>query len=173
MHLHLQWVGPYDYASATMMRDSKTDFGIYQVYGTHPIYGSDALLYVGKASEQTFGTRLSQHDWIAHNQDSSRIQIYLGRLHTYADTPVFEEWSRQISIVERLLIFAHTPAGNSSGLNVSLDDDVQAVHVLNWGQFRDLMPEVSGVRYSARYSSYQNYRAYGADSEANEVRHGR
>lgn len=35
---------------------NSTDAGLYQIYGSHPAYGTDALLYIGKAS--SFAERL-------------------------------------------------------------------------------------------------------------------
>lgn len=59
--IHMVWEGPYSYEEITnTLRDEYCDFGVYQIYGAHPIYGSDVLLYIGKADQQTFGVRLSQ-----------------------------------------------------------------------------------------------------------------
>lgn len=161
MHIHVEWMGPYTYSEAMQLRDEYVDYGVYQIYGAHPIYGSDVLIYIGKADKQTFGTRLSQEGWNYHNQDSSRILVYVGRLSGYEGTPLSKEWSRQISLVERLLIYSHWPSGNSSGLNVQFGEDLHNIHVLNWGKYRDLLPEVSGARYSDRYDSDDGYEQYG------------
>lgn len=159
MHVHVEWSGPYKYDEARSLRDD-TDFGVYQIYGTHPAYGSDVLIYIGKADMQTFGVRLSQESWGGYNQDALRVLVYVGRLSGYEGTPTDKEWSRQIALVERFLIFAHWPAGNSSGLNVQFGKEFHDVHILNWGQYRDLLPEVSGARYSDRYDSSEGYTPY-------------
>jgi hypothetical protein len=41
------------------------DYGIYQIYGTHDLSGSDTLFYVGQADSGTFGFRIMAHqsDW--------------------------------------------------------------------------------------------------------------
>ncbi|MCQ4241913.1 hypothetical protein [Stutzerimonas stutzeri] len=157
-HIHVQWEGPFSYDDACKLRDGAHDYGIYQIYGSHPVYGSDVLIYIGKADIQTFGARLSQHHWHYTNQD--KLTVYVGRLHGYGDTPADTQWSQQIAHVERLLIYSHWPAGNSSGLNVQLRDDFHYIHVLNWGKFRDLLPEVSGARYSNMYYSEEGYTPY-------------
>lgn len=159
VHIHVQWDGPFSYDKA-LEQKGETDFGVYQIYGSHPVYGSDVLLYVGKAVQQTFGKRLSQEFWNYHNQDSTRVAVYVGKLSGYEGTPDDDTWADQISMVERLLIYSHWPAGNSSGLNVKFGDDLHDVHVLNWGKYRDLLPEVSGARYSNRYGSDENYSEY-------------
>ena len=161
MHIHVQWTGPLSYREALALNDENVDFGVYQIYGAHPVYGKDVLLYIGKADYQTFGKRLSQEVWHEINQDSFRVSVCLGRLSGYTGTPLEEEWSRQISIVERLLIHSHWPAGNSSGLNVRFGSDMHDLHVFNWGDYRSLLPEVSGSRYSDRYDSDERYAAYG------------
>lgn len=148
------------------LRDEYCDFGVYQIYGAHPIYGSDVLLYIGKADQQTFGIRLSQEGW-KYNQDASTVTVYVGRLGGYKATPSNQIWSREIDLVERLLIVSHWLAGNSSGLNATFGEDLYPIHVLNWGQFRDLLPEVSGSRYSDRFHSDDGYQTYGESLRGN------
>ncbi|HEY3431015.1 MAG TPA: hypothetical protein VGK09_00575 [Rhodocyclaceae bacterium] len=161
MHIHIQWSSPLKYSEALKLNDEFIDYGVYQVYGTHPLYGSDVLIYIGKADKQTFGKRLSQEGWGTYNQDAARVLVSVGRLSGYKETPPNDEWSRQISDVERLLIYSHWPAGNSSGLNVQFGKEHHDVHVFNWGEYRDLLPEVSGARYSDRYQSQEGYVYYG------------
>ncbi len=159
-HIHVQWDGPLSYEEARQLRDEVHDYGVYQIYGSHPVYGSDVLIYIGKADSQSFGVRLSQHDWQYTNQDSSRLNVYVGRLHGYDGTPTLNKWSTQIAQVESLLIYSHWPAGNSSGLNVRFGSKLHSIHVLNWGNYRDLLAEVSGARYSDKYDSSENYEPY-------------
>lgn len=166
-HIHLQWEGPFSYDDARKLCDGVHDYGIYQIYGSHPVYGSDVLIYIGKADRQTFGSRLSQHHWQNTNQD--KLTVYVGRLHGYSGTPDPDKWSQQIANVECLLIFAHWPAGNSSGLNVRLRSHFHDIHVLNWGKRRDLLAEVSGARYSDRYyceDGYEMYKFYQSQVDA-------
>lgn len=136
------------------------DYGVYQIYGSHTVYGAGVLLYIGKAAQQTFGTRLSQEGW-RNNQDAGRVEIYLGRL-SGKETPDAEEWARQIDSVEKLLIYAHAPACNSSNINTIPDQNLRYVHVLNWGRFRDLLPEVSGDRWTLLHWDMEKYEPYGS-----------
>lgn len=160
MHIHINWEGPYTYEKALQFRNENGDYGVYQIYGTHPVYGRDVLIYIGKADYQTFGKRLSQEQWRTTNSDSSALNVYIGKLGGYGGTPSNEEWSRQISAAERMLIVAHWPAGNSSGLNVSFGEDYHDIHVLNWGNHRSLLPEVSGARYSDHFASGEDYGSF-------------
>jgi len=132
------------------MQNGPTDYGIYQIYGAHHVYGSDALLYIGLAERQTFSTRLSQHRWCHVNHDAGRLQFYVGHLFG-GPTPDDPTWCDFIRLAERLLIHAHKPAENAQKEIAALDEDLWHVHVLNWSQYRDLMPEVSGARWSTRF----------------------
>lgn len=161
MHIHLQWHGPYTKEEAKDLNDDFIDYGVYQIYGAHPVYGSDVLLYIGKASERCFGTRISEHNWTALNQDAESVKVYVGRLCSYSGTPDDDTWRLHIDMAERLLISAHQPARNSSGLNTSFGDNYFEAHILNWGQYKDLLPEVSGARYSSMYYSSESYEPYG------------
>jgi len=161
MHIHIQWLGPYSVDAAAELQDPLIDYGVYQVYGAHPVYGLDVLLYIGRATERCFGRRISEHTWTALNRDASRIKIYVGRLSCYGETPSDDDWRSHIDSAERLLIAAHQPANNASGLNGKFTDHYHDMHILNWGNFRSLLPEVSGPRYSNLYETNEGYAAYG------------
>ena len=46
-----------------------TDYGIYFAFGLHRVYGDHVLLYVGLASDRSFGTRIPEHgDWYGTEQ---------------------------------------------------------------------------------------------------------
>ncbi len=145
--IQVQWDGPYTLVDLPELTNEETDYGIYQIYGKHPTYGSDVLLYIGKADYQTLGRRISQENWIDTN-DSNNTKIYAGRLYGEA-IPSEDEWSKEIDLAERLLIYVHKPAYNSRSVASFPDAELQTVHVLNWGDHRDLLPEVSGLRYTS------------------------
>ena len=148
--IHIDWSGPHTFAEVASF-DGPTDFGIYQVYGAHHVYGSDVLLYIGQAAIQTFAVRFAQHLWCPGNHDAARLQIYVGRLFG-GPTPDNPTWEHHIDMAERLLIQAHKPAENSQKELVR-GLDLAHVHVLNWSQYRDLLPEVSGARWSSRFDN--------------------
>jgi hypothetical protein len=150
--IHLEWEGPLSFAAAKERRGD-SDWGVYQIYGCHPLYGSDVLLYIGKAERQYFGQRLSQEDWWQYGPDSKRMTIYLGRLAGPKTqlAPDDNTWCRWIDLAERLLIFAHHPAWNAQKNIGRLDAELQNIRVLNWGHYRSLHPEVSGARWTSRF----------------------
>ena len=76
--IEILWDGPFKLSELKKL-DSRKDYGIYQVYGTHNISGPNTLLYIGQANQQTFYQRIEQHrnDWL--NWQFSDIELYVGR----------------------------------------------------------------------------------------------
>lgn len=160
--IQIDWDGPYSFEEAMKLKDDCEDFGIYQIYGHHAAYGNQCLLYIGKAERQTFGVRLSQsREWAEKYAvpDIKNISVYVGRLAGDI-APPDEDWSRQIDTAEKMLIYTHSPARNSSNLQNIPIEEYKYVHVVNWGSYRDLLPEVSGARYSNRFTT-EGYATYG------------
>jgi hypothetical protein len=109
--IHIEWNGPFTFSEIKRFT-GEIDYGVYQIYGGHPLYGSNALVYIGKARDQCFGVRIPQEKYWQDNRDANRLNVYLGRL-AGAHTPTDDVWGRQIDLAERLLIFAHSPANNT------------------------------------------------------------
>jgi len=146
--IQIHWEGSYKLEDLPQLMNDKIDYGIYQIYGTHPVYGNDVLLYIGKADSQTLGKRISQENWLYTN-DSNNHKIYIGRLH--GAQPLNEEiWSTYLDLAERLLIYTHKPAYNARSIASFPDKELQLIHVLNWGHHRSLFPEVSGLRWTSK-----------------------
>ena len=159
--IRIEWDGPYSltdigydektgvYTNKNIsVNDEYKDFGVYQVYGFHPIYGNDVLLYIGKAAQQTFAKRLSQEAW-EFNVDHKNITFYVGRLFSDTQPNSEDEWDNMIDQAERMLIYAHEPARNSSNiLNVTKDKaklkEFKNIRIFNYDNYRSLMPEISG-----------------------------
>lgn len=145
---HLLWekVEYQDFESL----NEKKHYGIYQIYGDHPIYGRDILLYIGKAQEQTFAQRLSQHD--DFEETNLRItKLYIGMFLNMDDNN-YVNWGDSIDEAEKILIKAHCPAYNSSMIKgIITDDSLSNIVIFNWGDFGQLLPEISGLRFSKKY----------------------
>jgi len=147
--INIDWDGPYSMKDLKQLSDSEVDFGVYQIYGCHPIYDSDKLLYIGQANKQTFGVRIKQERW-PFNPDPESIKIYIGRI-AGETTPDLKVWEEEINLAEKLLIYTHAPAYNSQNiLRLRNEKDLFGIHVLNWGHHRDLLPEVSGYRWTSQ-----------------------
>jgi len=160
--VHLQWEGPYTWEGKGKLH-KPSDYGIYAIYGCHVLYGVDTLLYIGKASKQTFAVRLSQEVGWMWERDFQRMTIYVGRLHGWDGTPSVAAWEDQIDRVEKLLILAYMPAYNAQK-SIDYDDPrLQEFHILNWGCHRNLLPEVSGWRHSSKYDDETGYKAFTTD----------
>ena len=92
----LVWEGPLTLAEVEQNRLGATDYGIYQIYGTHNS-GADQLLYIGQAAANKFGQRVPWiHEWADWEPKSA--EIYLGRLGSVqpisATLPAQEEWGK-------------------------------------------------------------------------------
>ncbi|KAE8177295.1 hypothetical protein GLP22_07335 [Photobacterium carnosum] len=153
MKIHIDWSSGVSLDEAYTLKSS-IDYGIYQIYGSHPVYGHNVLLYIGKAQDQTFGVRLNQHiKWI-RNQDSTNVRVYTGRISS--DDFQDSDWDLKIDLAERLLIYTHQPACNSSNLN-SLGEMPEDTHVYNWVDRGMLLPEVSAYRYLVADAEFENF----------------
>jgi len=47
--INIKWQGPKGLRNIKNFNNQTNNFGVYQVYGPHPIHGKDCLLYIGKA----------------------------------------------------------------------------------------------------------------------------
>ena len=150
--IHIAWHGPVRISSPHEAEDSEglKHRGVYQIYGGNPTYGGSSLLYIGLAVDQPIGKRIKQEWYWGDNRDSGNIEVYTGPL-IGDKMPTREAWRTQVAQVERLLIYAHRPPYNSRMELGELEPELQQVHVLNWGQHRDLMPEVSGLRWTSHH----------------------
>ena len=154
--IFIEWSGPYTYEEIIDNKAKENfdvkpnDFGLYQIYGRHTIYGDGVLLYVGK-TEQKFCERLKGRGIIVDNLDSGNIQIYLGR--TYYDDTLKHNISADISRAESLLIHYHKPGHNSSNIN-SLKYANEDIRVFNIGSYRALHSEVSTIGFIKEQKIY-------------------
>ena len=98
------------------LNDEERDYGVYQVYGEHVVFGAGTFLYIGLARDQTFGRRLSQHDgWIEEDD-----KIVVGRIaeSDYKHDPSdWSDWHELLGDVESLEIYWHSPPYNSKNIN--------------------------------------------------------
>jgi len=137
--IEIWWHGPLKMDDIKRDYDnSYTSYGLYQIYGTHNISGPGTLLYIGKACDQTFSTRLKQQDWI--DWEASATEFYLGQLGGLKNIDD-DEWSRRINLAERLLIYFCAPPYNTQHLNGY--GDIHNTIILNFDKKNRLPLEVS------------------------------
>jgi hypothetical protein len=163
--LYIEWNGPYDFEDLEELQDESCDYGVYQIYGMHPVYGEEVLLYLGQTDNRTFSAKLAQEKeyWDAE-ADFHPLSIYVGRLAGQM-TPGGEVWGEEVDQAARLLIYAHVPVFNARDLGAPPDEDLKEVHLVNWGTYLDLAPEVSGVRWLYKFVEMPHYNIYGKHGE--------
>ena len=160
--IHLLWKGPHVFEDVLRM-DGDADFGIYQVHGPHPASGTESLLYIGQANDQTFGARfrnLDRQKWSPEyapwENNTALLRFFTGRVHPAQyeqDRGAIDDelWETYINMAEKLLICAHAPNWNAQhihGISREQTDVYDNCHILNWGTRASLLPEVSGVRHA-------------------------
>jgi hypothetical protein len=170
--IHIQWQGPYSLRQLDTLKDPRKDRGLYQIYGHHPVYGANVLLYIGQTMGETFGQRIEEHNfYVGFQDDCEHVEVYVGRLKGVS-TPSSGEWRNEINWAERLLTHVHDPAYNSRH-NLELDEADPRVcnaRVLNWGCIRSLQPEVSGRRWTkAKTDEANGFEAYEAPDQYGAV----
>jgi hypothetical protein len=158
--VHILWEGNFSVDHVIKnKKDDEKDCGIYQIYGNHPIYGPNSLLYIGIATDRTFSQRFAEHknQWLK-GSDLDPVTICLGDVYrqlgeVYEESKDFlsQEWKKAIEQCEQLLIYALAPGYNSRNKQSINEVELRDLHILNWGNRRDLFPEISGDRWTEKY----------------------
>ena len=149
--INIWWEGPFlindileNKIDSSIYDNTADRKGLYQIYGIHPLYGSDKLLYIGKTkNESGFRSRLKNR-WIIENGcDDENIKIYLGTIFSF-DENIKNKENNFIEKAEVLLINALKPAFNSSNIQ-SVDKKLieQNYIVYNHNNYRDIYPILS------------------------------
>jgi hypothetical protein len=159
--IHVDWEGPHPLKAVQALNRQK-DYGLYQVYVHHPVYGPGVLAYIGRASDRTFAVRVTEHEWGSGSEnDPQNVEIYVGRLKGNV-TPSRDQWKRDIHLAEMLLIHAHGPAYNSTHImSCESDPEAKDVRIINWGAVRALHREVSGLVWTSASVQFRDYKHYG------------
>jgi hypothetical protein len=149
--INIWWEGSFsiddilnDKIDSSIYDNTADKIGIYQIYGTHPLYGSDKLLYIGRTQNKNgFKSRLKNR-WVVENgQDTKNIKIYLGTIFSYNEAIKNKE-NNFIEKAEVLLINALKPAFNSSNI-LSVDERLQKQNytIYNHNNYKDIYPILS------------------------------
>lgn len=98
--------------------------GVYQIYGTSPLYGMDTLLYIGQA--KNLRNRVKDH----FDVTDSTIGRQPNKSCRYATLP-----SDLLNIVEQTLIVMYKPSFNSARIiQVSPEVKARAFYIQNHGE---------------------------------------
>jgi len=155
--IHVEWSGSYSYSEVinNSLKDDFTvkpsDSGLYQIYGNHPVYGNDVLIYIGKTN-QNFLKRLKGRSVIMDNADFSNVKIYLGKIF-YDNCEHNSSIDEDISKAESLLIHFHKPSNNSSNINSFKCFD-ENITVINIGHYRSLQKCISTKSFTKEIEIY-------------------
>ena len=137
------WEGPFKWGDHE--KEMKDCHVLYSIYGTHPVYGHEALLYIGK-TENIENRMLVHAEWIEDEYDIVNIRVAsMGELTSWDGWDAHPRYGKaradEVADVEALLIYAHQPAYNKIG-----KDGLQAAkgyRIFNTGKIGSLLPEVS------------------------------
>lgn len=151
--IDVYWEGP---KSLEDIKVNKIEgYCLYQIYGTHPIYGPETLLYIGKSEQKNIADRIKNHTWI--DNQANDCKIYIATCGTFIN---WNEWNNdknkrydmydcdkiKISSIESLLIYAHQPSYNSQSLK-SPSFGCIPFRLFNSYRRAALLPEVSTQFY--------------------------
>ena len=147
------WSGPHSPEEVFTTMNGPADYGLYACYGTHSIFGPDALLYIGKADQQRFFERVRQsvEGWMSG--EASAVDVYLGRLGGTSTMTKDEEsaWDERIRRVERLLIYSCQPPYNGTGL--SKPPQLRPTLVLNHGRRHRLTHAATSLSWDSQFGT--------------------
>lgn len=126
--------------------------GLYAIYGFHPVYGPDALLYIGMTAEgesmRGFKVRLAEH--FASNKKKTGLfwyaretTVYVATVYDEAETAEIQTAEGGLGLVESLLIASHTPAMNQQSIHIPTRE-AQNVLLYNYESRGSLLPICSG-----------------------------
>ena len=135
--VRVEWEGPLTVDEVLELRNRNRDFGLYQIYGRHIIFGLNSLLYVG-STNKTFSQRLRNGHvgWLA---DEESVFLHIGRINRED----YEVDRREvIKDTEALTIYWHSPPYNSSNIGTYKG---QRLRVVNIGKRGSLDAEFSST----------------------------
>ena len=138
--VRIEWEGPLSLAEV-IQRDGTEDYGLYMIEGHNLLYGCKGGLYFGVACDQTYATRMKQHEgWLKWEQD---VTIRLGRLRMEDyknEPPDWADWCQLVADIEALTIYWHAFPYNSRHI---WSYSGQPLRVQNWGSRGNLQTEYS------------------------------
>jgi hypothetical protein len=112
------WVGPYDCDEDNACGKEKGNV-LYQLYGSHHLYGRDVSLYIGRTERTPFKRILEHEEWIQDEYD--KMAVRYGSIREFGGWKNWENREKPyppvedsvVKKVEALLIYANQPAYNS------------------------------------------------------------
>ncbi len=156
--IKIDWMGPYKIDEITQKKKKlfREEKGLYQIYGYHPLYGNDVLLYIGKTANQTFSKRLKDRYEVEYSSDIYNTKIYLGVIISDNKNLKDNEKIMHIGKAEALLINALKPAYNSFNVkSVNKELAQENFIVYNEGNYRSIYPILSSEYFWKNWKNYE------------------
>jgi hypothetical protein len=145
----VHWEGPHNFEELSS-KSFDENLVLYAIYGTHPIYGRNVLLYIG-TTDSLISTRLSQHAWWVEGEPDP-CGVYMASIGGFTNWQAWEEipkYKRMRSEitkkVEALLIYAHQPVYNQRSKRSAMAS--KGMRIFNTGHRGTLLGEVSALYY--------------------------
>lgn len=143
--IEIVWSGPH-HIKLEEFENFESKDGLYQIYGTHPIYGRNVLLYIGITLNKV-NERIRNHfnSWIKYEFDD--VLVYKGEVVSKEIVDDQKLKEKYIRIAEKLLIYYCVPSYNT---NEKTDiANIENSIVLNFGRIGSLPTEVSTIWYKS------------------------
>lgn len=162
--INIAWEGPFNIdeilkgeIDSNKYEITNDDIGLYQIYGSHPLYGSDVLVYIGRTQNKNgFKSRLKNR-WVINNgNDANNVKIYLGKIFSDSKQLTNKEINSSIEKAEVLMINALKPALNSSNIQSVKEDFRGSDYMIhNYGNYRCLYPTFDSDYFWKMYKNYE------------------
>ena len=115
----IEWEGPFTIEHVLTLKDRQKGYGLYQIYGSHLVYGPGSLLYIGM-TKTSFGDRikgdLKARKGILCEDEPENLKVRIGRIVNIDGSDAPSDWKNLKQVLhnaEKLEIYRHTPAYNS------------------------------------------------------------
>ena len=152
----VHWDGPWPLGATVPVSAGHV---LYQLTGTHCVYGADALLYIGSTGRA--GSRLLDHVRGWAYEEADQLTVRLASVGPILD---WESWrstrsapfaapcdAAAVRAIEQLLIYVHQPAYNRNEKKESRPLRDSHLRIFNTGVYRSLLPELSTTRWRNAY----------------------
>ena len=146
------WEGPFTVEEIKQDKNNKF-WVLYAIYTPHPLYGSNALVYIGKAKNGAL-IRLKTHSNSWFDQRNIGGEIYVASIAKFDNWGNARDWktytnclqagkTKLIQAIESLFIFALQPTYNST--NKKSAPMAKGLRVFNTGKIASIPYEVSAM----------------------------
>ncbi len=172
--IKINWFGPFspeEIINNNIQENgiNGTDKGLYQIYGSHPLYGEGILVYIGRTKQKNnFAKRLKNRWEYESDKNRYNVTIYLGKIFDDQVKLSDSALDQKIDKAEVLLINTLKPAYNSSNIK-SVKNDLlnEDYSIYNYGNYRSIYPILDSKYF---WQELKNYRIVEKLSELYEVK---